>query len=186
MKFLYFILFIQCYTCFSQNDTIFIVYDPDPWDQNYSRITDTVITMDGANNVLVGTCILPWTHGQIAGHSYGLEFLNVQKSDCKSSGPEVYRAKDKINFIDISDSIITIDLTIYDNCCYEFLCDYEVDSDGNLNLIYHGYGLYCACDCCFGLVYQLKLEKGFDEFSYDKIKSVTIHGDAESKITVDY
>ena len=180
MRIILLLVAISTFQLFAQRDSVFISYDPIPGDDDYIKVTDTVLTMDGRENVLVGTCILPWTHGQLSGYSYGIRFSKVSKSNCKSSGPEVYRAKDKINSIYVTDSSITIDLTIYDNCCYEFLCDYEVDSAGIINIIYHGYGLYCACDCCFGLIYELSREKPFDDYPYDELNGVIINGDQET------
>ena len=109
--------------------------------------------------------------------SYGLDFVKVQKVDCSSHGEEVYRAKDKINSYELTDSTLLVDFTLYSNCCYDFLCDITVDENGILNLLYQGYGSYCACNCCFGLIYELDIIKNED---YSEINGIMLNGKIES------
>ncbi|GAB5539371.1 MAG: hypothetical protein Salg2KO_14740 [Salibacteraceae bacterium] len=160
---------------YSQEDTVFITYNKDWTNDVKTYVTDTITFPTGLmRNILTGTTVLPWTHNQQNAKGYGLYLDKVSKSDCLNSGEEVYHSIDKINSIINTDSTLTIDINIYDNCCYDFLCDISVDSTGTINLIYHGYGNYCACDCCFGMVYHFTKINSPD---YDKIQAVVIGND---------
>ncbi len=146
--------------CIAQMDTVFIRTNATDDADLPSYETDTILfSSPWERRILIGTCILPATDNQIEAYSYGLRFDSVEKSDCQSHGEEVYRSIDRINYIEKTDSTLKIDMNIYTNCCYDFLCDYSVDSTGTLNLIYHGYGSHCACECCFGLIYNIYIEK---------------------------
>ncbi|MHB1278703.1 MAG: hypothetical protein ACYC1Q_09905 [Bacteroidia bacterium] len=126
---------------------------------------------------LSGTTILPWTGNQQNAKGYGLYFDKITKSDCQSNAGKYYPPEDKINTIIQSDTDLVIDINIGANCCHDFLCDIEVDSLGTLNLIHHGYGTYCACECCFGLVYHFNVMKYKD---IREIKFVMINGDRKT------
>jgi hypothetical protein len=102
---------------------------------------------------------------------YGLYLNKVTKSNCQGNANEKW-SPDKINSVINTDSTLTVDINITDNCCYEFLCDNSVDSTGTLNLIYYGYGTYCACDCCFGLTFHFVKIKSPD---YSDIKAIMIN-----------
>jgi len=134
-------------------------------------------------NMLTGTTILPSTHNQMRARGFGLYFETISKSDCKSRGVDVYNGSDKINSIAITDSSLTVDINIYDNCCYDFLCDVSVDSSGVVNLIYQGYGSYCSCDCCFGLTFHFSILKGSD---YEEIKAVMLMEDKSTLKKIQY
>lgn len=160
---------------FSQYDTVFIKQSDS---RSYDKLiysTDTILFSSSmTRNIITGTTILPWTHNQQNAKGYGIYFETVTKTECKNSGKEVYFSNDKINSIINTDSTILVDITIYDNCCYDFICDISVDSLGVLNLIYHGYGTYCACNCCFGLVFSLKKT---DHMENMDIHSIRLNGD---------
>jgi hypothetical protein len=141
--------------------------------------TDTILFFSPwERRILIGTCIMPSTENQMEAYGYGLWFESIEKSDCQSHGEEVYYNADRINYIEKTDSTLKIDLNIFTNCCYDFLCDYSVDSTGTLNLIYHGYGSFCACDCCFGLTYNIRISPYPDarELSY-----VQLNGDLTTR-----
>lgn len=160
----------------AQQDTIFIKHSKDWTPETLIYETDTVIfSSEMMRHILTGTTILPQTHNQMNAKGYGLYFENVTKTECQSHGEEVYSSSDKINYIISTDSSLIVDINIYDNCCYDFLCDISIDSAGELNLIYYGYGSYCACDCCFGMCFHFeKLEVE------EKIKTVIINGDKKT------
>ncbi len=163
----------------AQQDTVFIKQSIDWTADTLQYETDTILFESGmVRHILAGTTILPSTHNQMNAWGYGLFLQDVTKSDCQSHGEEVYWNKDKINFVDITDSTLKVDITVYDNCCYDFLCDAAVDSSGVLNLIYHGYGGNCACDCCFGLIYHFERSTYPDN---QPITSVQIQGDLETR-----
>lgn len=155
-------------------DTVFIKQNKDWTADTLNYITDTVIFESGMRrHILTGTAILPQTHNSIAAQEYGLYFSKIKKSDCKHDGAGEFSGDhDHINSVDHTDSTLTIDLTLYDNCCYDFLCDISVDSTGTLHLLYSGYGTYCSCDCCFGLTYYLMLSK---ENETPELKSIMLN-----------
>ena len=133
----------------------------------------------GDNHVLIGTTILPNTNSQMAAYHYGYRLIKLEKSDCQGGGEEVYWLKDKINSLEQGDSLLVVDLSLYDNCCFDFLVDYGIDSSGVLNLKYQGYGDRCACNCCFGLVCTFERQSYLEDAP--PIKAVILNGDLESK-----
>ena len=156
-------------------DTVFIKYNKDQTGNTLKYGTDTVIFLsDMRRHILTGTAILNATHNSMGAMEYGIDFKKVTKSDCQQD-VTIYGGKiqDKINSIITTDSTLVIDINIYDNCCYDFLCDISVDSSSTLNLVYYGYGTYCSCDCCFGLTYHLTITKGEN---IPEIKAVSING----------
>jgi len=160
-------------------DTVFIKYNKDWADDKINYLTDTVIFETGMRrHILTGTTILPATQNSISALNYGIGFLKVTKSDCQQDVTEKGgQINDHINSIISTDTSLTIDFNIYDNCCYDFLCDISVDTTGTLNLITTGYGTYCFCDCCFGLTYHLTVMKDKD---IPEIKSVIVNGNRKT------
>ena len=159
-------------------DTVFIKYNKDWTSRSKSYITDTVVFQSGmVRHILTGTAILPSTHNQMDAHGYGLYFHKVTKSDCIKNSNENSKSKNYINSIFTTDSTIIINFNIYDNCCFDFLCDISVDTNATLNLIYNGYGTYCSCNCCFGLTYVLNIINRKD---IPRIKAAIINGDPKT------
>lgn len=154
-------------------DTVFIRQDKN-YDDTLIYVTDTIVFESGmTKQILIGTTILPGTYNQMAAMSSGFYLQKITKSNCQLDVTEFGGGlQDKINSIINTDSTMAIDINIYANCCYEFLCDISIDSNGVLNLIYQGYGAYCSCDCCFGLTYNLTKENSPD---YSEIKAVMIN-----------
>jgi hypothetical protein len=152
-------------------DTVFIRQDHN-FDDTLIYATDTIVFESGMRKqILIGTTILPGTHNQMGAREYGLYLQKVTKSNCKGDANEKWNP-DKINSVMNTDSTLIVDINITDNCCYEFLCDISVDSTATLNLIYHGYGTYCYCECCFGLTFHFEKEKSPH---YSDIKAVMIN-----------
>lgn len=152
-------------------DTVFVRQDHN-FDDILIYATDTIVFESGMRKqLLIGTTVLPGTHKQMSARGSGLYLKRVTKSNCHGNANEKWYP-DKINSIINTDSTLTIDINISDNCCYEFLCDISVDSTATLNLIYLGYGTYCACNCCFGLTFHFEKEKSPD---YSEIRAVMIN-----------
>ncbi len=162
----------------AQQDTVFMRHSQDwPYD-TLTYVTDTVVFPTGMmRHILIGTSILSWTNNQQNAKGFGIYFDKVTKSDCQSDGPEVYRSKDKINSIISTDSTLMVDINVYDNCCFDFLCDIAVDSTGTLDLIYYGYGTSCSCLCCFGLKFDFSK---MNYVEYVKLKGVMLNGDRKT------
>jgi hypothetical protein len=171
-------ILISTITLAQSPDTVFIRQD-----HNYDDIliytTDTIVFESGmTKQMLYGTTILPGTSNQRVAMANGYCFQKVTKSNCQQD-MTVFGGgiQDKINSIISTDSTLTIDINVYNNCCYEFLCDISIDITKTLNLIYYGHGTYCDCDCCFGLTFYIFKDRSFD-FSY--VKAVTINGDRKT------
>ena len=175
------ILFFSAFTLSAQ-DTVFIKKTKD-WTAAYPEYeTDTVIFPSGMmRNILTGTTVIPFTQNQQYAKGYGLFFEKVTKSDCSNSREEVYKEEDKINSFESNESNLTIEVKVYDNCCYDFLCDIAVDSNGTLNLIYQGYGSHCGCECCHGLTFELSK---FVHSNFGEIKALMLNGDESTRIQI--
>lgn len=168
---LLFSLLLSSFPLFAQHDTVFVRKNTGWANDTLKYETDTLLFGSGSTrNFLAGTMVLPSTHNQMNARGYGLFLSKVTKSNCQGNSKS---GQDKINSILRTDSTLTIDITIYDNCCYDFLCDIAVDSSSVLNIIYHGYGTYCGCECCFGITYHFTLEHLPE---YGEIKAAMING----------
>lgn len=104
----------------------------------------------------------------------GLWLRDLHSSPCQ--GSEEHMTKPKINSIQFSgDTAVSVDATINANCCHSFLGELEVVEDSILNLTYIGYGGHCACDCCFGLTYEIDIDRT-EDYSPDKLIYVMVNG----------
>lgn len=175
---LFTVLFISFFG-FSQQDTVFIKYNTN-WDSDSMSYTQDTVFFEAPSvrNYLMGTAVLPG-YNKITAMGYGLELIKIEKSNCQDHSERVYNAKDKINSIIRTDSTIIVDVNIYSNCCFDFLCEPEIINENTLNLKYTGYGSYCACNCCFGLVYHFNILGYSDDI--DKLKFITV-GDEPTSI----
>lgn len=157
-------------------DTIFIRQDHE-YDDTLKYETDTIVFASGmTKHILIGTAVLPSTRNQLDARTYGLYLNKVIKSNCKRDADK-YLIQDKINAVVQTDTSLIVDITFSDNCCYDFLCDMSVDSNGTIKILYHGYGTNCACNCCFGLTYFFTIEK---DPEYQPIKGVMINEDKKT------
>ena len=174
-------LLIISASIFAQQDTVFIKQSMDWTADTLQYKTDTVLFESGlARNFLIGTTVLSGTHNQIAAQGYGLYLNKVSKTDCQNHGEEVYHSKDRINTVELTDTTLTVDITVFDNCCYDFLCDATMDEMGNLSLIYHGYGNYCFCDCCFGLVFHFIREMNSEALPVKSVQLLAVPGSRQN------
>lgn len=128
-----------------------------------------------------GTALLPYTHNYLSVMSSGYFSYKVEKADCSDHGEDVYSEADKIDQVIFNDSIIEVHLRIYDNCCYDFLWDPYLSDDGILDLIYTGYGTYCACNCCFGHVLYFK-KQDYELEDRIAVKEIRINGKGGYKV----
>lgn len=169
-------------SCFAQQDTVFIRYT-DKLADALSYKVDTLLysSILMSSNILVGTTALPNTENQMAARSYGLHFIGVEASQCDDTPESRYKWQSaeiphEIIKVEMTDSLMSVDISLYSNCCYDFLCDVAVLEGGVLNLIYHAYGKsHCTCSCCFGLNYQMSFP--FEAREGKKLTGVVINGD---------
>jgi hypothetical protein len=160
----------------AQSDTVLIVRS-NTLSGNEPTIDTFLFDSPMLGQVLIGTCILPGTSGQMSAYGNGVWFEKVTKSDCMNNGDEAYTGSSRINSFEINDSTLVVDMTFIDNCCYEFLCDVEMGEDGILHLNYTGYGSLCACLCCFGVQYHFTLNK---DSEYYNLKGIMLGNDEKT------
>jgi hypothetical protein len=170
---LFIFLILLVAPCFSQQDTIIIVYPKNP-ELLSPQVNDTILInspMDG--QILYGTMALPSTSSQVALWSYsGLWLESVEGSDCNGHDEDKMN-RDKVESIWKNDSMWVFSTQITSNCCHKFLGDASLESDSIINLSYIGYGGNCACYCCFGLTYTFKKEDGewFSDYKWVMINN---------------
>jgi hypothetical protein len=125
--------------------------------------------------ILKGTTVLRGSDKNLeARWVHGLGLDKIESSDCKYSGehptPTEITAVSRSN-----DSTLVVTANIFVNCGQKFLCEIEVKNRNTLNLLYHGYGNYASCSCCFSLTYTISLINNADT-DLSRIKYVTIDG----------
>ena len=163
-----FFIFFQFF-CFAQGipkDTVFIKYQ----DQD----NDTLYIEGGVDpnmkQVLVGTTVLPYSKKNISLIWEGIELADLTLFKNCNEHPKNFKLYPIFNAIQKDSNFLVVDVSIVDNCCYNFLGEASIEND-TLHLIYNGYGNYCACSCCFRLEYTFKK---LDDYPSKKIKYVSI------------
>lgn len=154
---------------------------------------DSKRTMDGESEksprnfhskAPIGTQVLA---GSKKNHSLrwntGFLFKEVELTPCQETGEPDLSLDKNISNIILTDSSLTVEFRILENCCNDFLCEAEYIDEETLNLIYTGYGSYCSCSCCFGLKYEFEIirDDGVEGIDPNKLKYLTIGGDMETK-----
>ncbi len=161
----------------AQQDTVFMKYNKSSWsEENINYAIDTVLfDTPSARHILYGTTILTGSQNQRLAMEYGVSFDKIIRTNCRESIQKLENGlQRRLNTMSVTDTSMIFDISFIANCCNDFLCDISIDDNGVLDLIYTGYGGYCFCTCCFGLTYQLSLEKWE---TIPKILSVTINND---------
>jgi len=166
----------------SQNsDTVFIRYDTYN-SNNAEYTTDTLIRKAPFDlQLLFETAWITNTSNQLEALSYGLYPFNVE-SECKIKGIE--SGNDELVSISQSDSMIVVEYNVATNCCFSFLCDFEVTDSVTLDLKYISYGSICGCTCYHTLKYVIKKEF-YDEGEKSKFKNlryITLNGELRRKL----
>ncbi|MGC4103773.1 hypothetical protein [Ferruginibacter sp.] len=80
-----------------------------------------------------------------------------------------------------NDSTLMMSVNVDENCGYHFLGEIEVINNNTLNLVYHGYGAFASCNCCFGLTYKIALVKD-EDYKFNKLRYVTVNGIAKTTL----
>ncbi len=135
-------------------------------------------------HVLKGTSILSASEKNMESRLvYGLGLDSVVFTDCQGPPTETPAPTRIADIKKLNDSTLIIATNFSANCAYDFLAEIEVVSNNTLNLIYHGYGGYAVCDCCFGLTYIISLTKE-EDYDLNNLKFVTINGYAKTRIPI--
>jgi len=166
----------------SQNDdTLFVRYDT----HNFEYIdytTDTLIRKSSFGpHFLFETEWITNTTNQLAALSYGLHPLKVE-SKCQIKGIE--SGENKLVSVYQTDSLITVEYNIATNCCYVFLCDFEIEDSLTINLKYIDYGTLCGCACYHSL--QFSIKKDFlneeEKQNFNNLKFITLNNELKMKL----
>lgn len=164
---------------FAQNDTVFIRYDSDKYDEKVTYKTDTVIfDTPNARQILYGTAVLPWTVNQQLAKNFGLYLDKVSITECKQELGKRPDEKNQVVSVTESKDSLIIEIKLWGNCCHSFLCDLQVVDDKTINLITYGYGAtYCSCTCCYGLTFHIATMR-VDE--YKKLETIMVNNDRKT------
>ncbi|MDX5346671.1 MAG: hypothetical protein LPJ89_11360 [Hymenobacteraceae bacterium] len=158
-------------------DTVFIRQDKNH-DDTLIYESDTIVFTSGMmKNILIGSTVIPYTYNQIQASNYGLKLEKVTRSNCRQDGQEIYSRSSKINSILSTDTTLTVDIKIVDNCCFDFLYDFSVIDGSTINLSYVGYGTYCGCNCCYGVTFHFSKNSNFNK---KEMKTVMINNNPKS------
>lgn len=138
------------------------------------------------SNKLIGTTVLKGSSkNREARWIHGVYLEKMEKSECQNGGSEKINPT-RINKVQIvNDTILVVQFTINENCCNDFLGEIEVTKDKVLNLTYQTYGADCACNCCFGLTYEIFLFRE-EEYELEKMKTVMINGIKETETKIEW
>jgi hypothetical protein len=133
-------------------------------------------------NILKGTTILTASEKNMSSRVlYGLGLDSVAFTECEAPSSETPTPTRITEIRQPNDSTLIISTSISANCAYDFLVEIEVVSNNTLNLIYHGYGGYASCECCFGVTYIISLTKE-DDYDLNNLKFVTLNGYSKTRI----
>ena len=170
-------MLLSTFKCFSQNDTVFIKANQNPFSENAEYKIDTVIfRFPSSRNVLIGNAILTQTFNQQIAKGFGFFLEDFKVKNChQNEKPQ----PSKIIGIEKEKGEWRIKALVYTNCCQDFLADISIEDDNTLNLIFHNYGTYCSCSCPFEITYKLRVME-FDRLK--KIEFLEINGEAKTPI----
>jgi len=131
---------------------------------------------------LIGTTVLKASEKNMeARWVHGLWLNDLTSSECLQPLSETPSPTEITSVKQPNDSTLVITANINANCGYSFLGEIEIVSGNTLNLIYHGYGGYAICYCCFGLTYKIEIFRD-EEYEFEKLKYVTINGVAKTSL----
>jgi hypothetical protein len=173
--------FLSMITLSQNSDTLFVRYDLHNSDK-IEYTTDTLIRKSSFGpHFLFETVWITNTRHQLNALSYGLKPVKVE-SECEVRGIE--SGENRLVSIFQSDSIIEIEYKVASNCCFSFLCDFEILDSETINLKYIDYGTVCGCTCYHTLKYTLK--KDFldpeNRRLFGELKYLTLNGELKTKL----
>lgn len=179
--------FIISIACIAQSDTVFIRYDKSEYDAPIQYTTDTIIyetfTM---RKLLYKSMVLPLTLNQQIAKGYGLFLDSVAISPCANKGQGRPDYINEVQSVISTEDSLVIQINFWGNCCHHFLCDIEIVDTNTINIITIGYGgMYCSCDCCYGLsLFFEPLNDVFEDFK--KLKYISINGDKKRELITNF
>ncbi len=183
MKYTLSIFFIFFFFLAYSQDTVFMRYNTVDYDKPVLYKTDTLIfdnSSERERKILIGTTVLPWTSGQMNAKNFGISDLkSITSEPCKTSDEEAYRMKDEIISVVETENELVVSIKISANCCHSFLGDVDIIDGNTINLITHGYAVWCDCMCCFGLAFHFDIMKKMK--NYSNLEYIIINGQEETR-----
>ena len=137
----------------AQQDSVFLKYpvDIDSLGKAIYSVDTILFRAYHDGDILIGTTVIPGTNNSMNLMNHGYRLHNIRLMTC--DGGDVFEVVSRVNAVRETDSTLEVDVTITDNCCFNFLCDARIDEINVMHLFYTGYGMNCSCFCCFGLTY---------------------------------
>lgn len=114
----------------------------------------------------------------------GMYLDSIILDPCNETERPNYQENGKLEKFEITDSSMQISIKIMATCCLEFLCEVDMQDSSTINLIYHPYGIPCACGCCFGLTYVFKNLSHKEDNQHEKLINLQyyiINGDLSKR-----
>lgn len=173
--------FLSMITLSQNSDTLFIRYDLHNSDK-IEYTTDTLFRKSSFGpHFLFETEWITNTSHQLNALSYGLNPLKVE-SECVVKGIE--NGENRLISIFQTDSILVIEYNVLTNCCFSFLCDFEIVESTTINLKYIDYGTICGCTCYHNLTFTLKKDilDVEEKRLFDELKYLTLNGELKTKL----
>ncbi len=169
---LLFLIILCSNNFFGQNslvDTVLIKYVDEENDTIY---LEGGIPSSVQQQVLVGTTVLPYSKNNISSFHSGFNLIDLTLNKNCNEDPRNFSLYPIINSIQKDSNTMVVDVSIVDNCCYNFLGEASVLGNDTLNLIYHGYGGFCSCKCCYRLKYtfDISIENPENTLNFISIK----------------
>ena len=150
------LLFFNSLILLGQSDTVFIKrakINIEGISLLEYRVDTFIYKSQYDRRILIGTSVLNSTKTYEAYNNYGLLLKKVEASNCLKGEKNF---ENRITEINKTDTLLIVEINIYDNCGYAFLCEIEVVDNKRLNLIAKGYGIHYSCNCSYSLKYYIK------------------------------
>jgi hypothetical protein len=104
--------------------------------------------------VLVGTTVLTGRLPVMTESGGIIQLIDVKKGQgCEAGREFVKNASPEIEMVWQDSTQLMIHTTFNDNCCYDFLGSFTIESD-TLVLYALGYNMHCSCTCCHELIWE--------------------------------
>ncbi len=189
MKSILYLVVICC--LFSCESNVKKMTEPETKKPQEAIVIDTARIV---SNAMDGFEVLAPKGSQVFSESVKLRYLRydgyflqkVQVSPCEESGDGTQDPNDdkKIKSISFKDNTFTIEFSVVENCCSEFLCEAELVNTSTLNIVYQAFGRECSCNCKFTLKYTFEINDFREQIGEKRtpISHIQFNNDRNSRI----